>query len=81
MCIFNLGSISHAIYDVSFVLDDSNTGDHGDFHEAFVKQFQNIIAPFLAIGLVLYSFSLGSTEEQQVYIHLIHLLRKKGCLL
>jgi len=46
--------------------DDSNTDDHGNFQEAFMKQFQNFITPLLVIGLVLSSFSFGPREQQQI---------------
>jgi len=46
--------------------DDSKTDDHGNFQEAFMKQFQNFITPLLVIGLVLSSFSFGPREQQQI---------------
>ncbi|CAL5430499.1 unnamed protein product [Camellia sinensis] len=45
---------------------DANTGDHGSFQEAFLKQFQNLITPILVIGLFLTSFSFGPREQQQI---------------
>lgn len=49
-------------------LEDSNAGESGNYEEAFVKQFQNAITPFLVIGLFLYSFSFGPREQKQVNI-------------
>ncbi|KAJ7947626.1 ATP-dependent zinc metalloprotease FTSH protein [Quillaja saponaria] len=46
--------------------DESNTDDHGNFQETFVKQFQNLITPLLVIGLFLSSFSFGRREQQQI---------------
>ncbi|KAL7201670.1 hypothetical protein ACSBR1_033382 [Camellia fascicularis] len=46
--------------------EDANTGDHGSFQEAFLKQFQNLITPILVIGLFLSSFSFGPREQQQI---------------
>nr|XP_023879568.1 ATP-dependent zinc metalloprotease FTSH 10, mitochondrial-like [Quercus suber]POF23024.1 atp-dependent zinc metalloprotease ftsh 10, mitochondrial [Quercus suber] len=46
--------------------DDSNTDDHGNFQETFMRQFQNFITPLLVIGLVLSSFSFGPREQQQI---------------
>lgn len=46
--------------------DESNTDDHGNFYETFMKQFQSFITPLLVIGLVLSSFSFGPREQQQI---------------
>ncbi|PON68803.1 Spastin [Trema orientale] len=46
--------------------DDSNTDDRGNFQEAFMKQFQNLVTPLLVIGLFLSSFSFGPREQQQI---------------
>lgn len=46
--------------------DDSNTDDHGNFQEAFMKQFQNLVTPLVVIALVLSSMSFGSREQQQI---------------
>ncbi|KAJ0020003.1 hypothetical protein Pint_32794 [Pistacia integerrima] len=48
--------------------EDSNTDDHGNFQETFMKQFQNLITPLLMIALFLSSFSFGPHEQQQVKI-------------
>ncbi|KAK7262482.1 hypothetical protein RJT34_30056 [Clitoria ternatea] len=45
---------------------NTNTDDHGNFQEAFVKQFQNLITPLLVMGLFLTSFSFGPREQQQI---------------
>lgn len=46
--------------------DESNTDDRGNFQEAFMKQFQNLLTPLLVIGLFLSSFSFGPSEQQQI---------------
>ncbi|RDX99422.1 ATP-dependent zinc metalloprotease FTSH 10, mitochondrial, partial [Mucuna pruriens] len=45
---------------------NSNTDDHGNFQEAFMKQVQNLITPLLVMGLFLTSFSFGPREQQQI---------------
>ncbi|TKY67369.1 ATP-dependent zinc metalloprotease FTSH 10 [Spatholobus suberectus] len=45
---------------------NTNTDDHGNFQEAFMKQVQNLITPLLVMGLFLTSFSFGPREQQQI---------------
>ena len=47
---------------------NTNTDDHGNFQETFMKQFQNFVTPLLVMGLFLASFSFGPREQQQVCI-------------
>ncbi|CAK9187274.1 unnamed protein product [Ilex paraguariensis] len=46
--------------------EDTNTDDHGNFQESFLKRFQHLITPLLVIGLFLYSFPFGPHEQQQI---------------
>ncbi|KAK4441107.1 ATP-dependent zinc metalloprotease FTSH 8, mitochondrial [Sesamum alatum] len=46
--------------------DEGNTDDHGNFHETFVKNLQNIVTPLLVIGLFLSAFSSTPREEKQI---------------
>lgn len=46
--------------------EDSNTDDHGNFQETFMKQLQNVLTPLLVIGLFLSSFSFGPREQKQI---------------
>ncbi|PKI48694.1 hypothetical protein CRG98_030911 [Punica granatum] len=46
--------------------EESNTDDHGNFEETFIKQIQNMFTPLLVIALFLSSFSLGAGEQQQI---------------
>ncbi|KAK9123952.1 hypothetical protein Sjap_013554 [Stephania japonica] len=46
--------------------EESNTEDQGNFQENFVRQLQNYITPLLFIGLVLSSFSFGSSDQRQI---------------
>uniref|UniRef100_A0A7C8YHC8 AAA+ ATPase domain-containing protein n=1 Tax=Opuntia streptacantha TaxID=393608 RepID=A0A7C8YHC8_OPUST len=45
---------------------NSNTDEQGNFQEAFMKQFQNLLTPLLMIGLFLSTFSFGPREQQQI---------------
>ncbi|XP_021720822.1 ATP-dependent zinc metalloprotease FTSH 10, mitochondrial-like [Chenopodium quinoa] len=45
---------------------NSNTDDQGNFQEAFMKQFQNLLTPLLMLGLFLSTFSFGPREQQQI---------------
>uniref|UniRef100_A0A803LCF5 AAA+ ATPase domain-containing protein n=1 Tax=Chenopodium quinoa TaxID=63459 RepID=A0A803LCF5_CHEQI len=45
---------------------NSNTDDQGNFQEAFMKQFQNLLTPLLMLGLLLSTFSFGPGEQQQI---------------
>ncbi|KAK4286551.1 hypothetical protein QN277_003092 [Acacia crassicarpa] len=45
---------------------NTNTDDHGNFNETFIKQFQSLLTPLLVIGLFLSSFSLGPHEQQEI---------------
>ncbi|KAK7404557.1 hypothetical protein VNO78_05509 [Psophocarpus tetragonolobus] len=45
---------------------NTNTDDHGNFQEAFMKQVQNLITPLLVMGLFLTTFSFGPREQQQI---------------
>lgn len=54
-------------FDTIFpISEDSNTDDHGNFQETFIKQIQNMLTPLLVIGLFLSSLSFGAGEQQQV---------------
>ncbi|XP_047331275.1 ATP-dependent zinc metalloprotease FTSH 10, mitochondrial-like [Impatiens glandulifera] len=44
---------------------DKNADDNANFQEAFIKQFQKLIAPILVIGLFFSSFPLGGANEQK----------------
>ncbi|KAK9158814.1 hypothetical protein Scep_005388 [Stephania cephalantha] len=46
--------------------EESNTEDHGNFQENFIRQLQNYITPLLFIGLVLSSFSFGPSDQKQI---------------
>ncbi|KAL0460573.1 UNVERIFIED_CONTAM: ATP-dependent zinc metalloprotease FTSH 8, mitochondrial [Sesamum latifolium] len=46
--------------------EEGNTDDHGNFHEAFIKNLQNIVTPLLVIGLFLSAFSSSPREEKQI---------------
>ncbi|GAB4824431.1 ATP-dependent zinc metalloprotease FTSH 10, mitochondrial [Ancistrocladus abbreviatus] len=46
--------------------EDSNSDDHGNFQETFMKQFQNFLTPLLILGLFLSTFSFGPREQQQI---------------
>ncbi|XP_015874012.2 ATP-dependent zinc metalloprotease FTSH 10, mitochondrial [Ziziphus jujuba] len=46
--------------------DGTNTDDHGNFQDTFVKQFQSLLTPLLVIGLFLSSFSFGPREQKQI---------------
>ncbi|CAD5166580.1 unnamed protein product [Musa acuminata subsp. malaccensis] len=45
---------------------DSSTEDHGNFQENFMKQLQNYIAPLIFIGLLLSSFSAGTSDQKEI---------------
>ena len=45
-----------------------NAGNHGNFQENFMKQFQNLSAPLFFIGFVLSSIFLTPREQNQVSI-------------
>ncbi|XP_061368452.1 ATP-dependent zinc metalloprotease FTSH 10, mitochondrial-like [Gastrolobium bilobum] len=45
---------------------NTNTDDHGNFQETFMKHFQNLITPLLVVGLFLSSFSFGPREQKQI---------------
>ncbi|XP_011089809.1 ATP-dependent zinc metalloprotease FTSH 10, mitochondrial [Sesamum indicum] len=46
--------------------EEGNTDDHGNFHETFIKNLQNIVTPLLVIGLFLSAFSSSPREEKQI---------------
>ncbi|XP_057471726.1 ATP-dependent zinc metalloprotease FTSH 10, mitochondrial-like [Actinidia eriantha] len=46
--------------------EESSTGNHGNFQENFVKQFQNLAAPLFFIGFVLSSIFLTPREQNQI---------------
>lgn len=46
--------------------EDSKQNEQENFGDMFMKEFQNMLIPLLAIGLILSSFSLGSREQQQI---------------
>lgn len=56
-------------FDTIFpISEDSNTDDHGNFQETFIKQIQNMLTPLLVIALFLSSLSFGAGEQQQVLL-------------
>ncbi|KAL2471274.1 ATP-dependent zinc metalloprotease FTSH 10 [Abeliophyllum distichum] len=46
--------------------EEANTNDHSNFRETFMKNLQNIIAPFLIIGFILSAISSTPHEEKQI---------------
>lgn len=50
--------------------EESSTGDHGNFQENFMKQFQNFLTPLLVIALVLSSVFSSPREQAQVSVSL-----------
>ncbi|KAK7312462.1 hypothetical protein VNO77_36338 [Canavalia gladiata] len=45
---------------------NTNTDDHGNFQETFMKQLEKLILPSLVMALFLTSFSFGPREQQQI---------------
>nr|CAD1817645.1 unnamed protein product [Ananas comosus var. bracteatus] len=45
---------------------NSSTDDQGNFQENFIKQLQNYLAPLIFVGLLLSSFSAGSSEQKEI---------------
>ncbi|OAY74152.1 ATP-dependent zinc metalloprotease FTSH 8, mitochondrial [Ananas comosus] len=45
---------------------NSGTDDQGNFQENFIKQLQNYLAPLIFVGLLLSSFSAGSSEQKEI---------------
>ncbi|XP_027344992.1 ATP-dependent zinc metalloprotease FTSH 3, mitochondrial-like [Abrus precatorius] len=45
---------------------NTNTDNHGGFEEAFMKNLQKIITPFLVIGLFFASLSYDPNEQKQI---------------
>ncbi|XP_010542637.1 PREDICTED: ATP-dependent zinc metalloprotease FTSH 10, mitochondrial-like [Tarenaya hassleriana] len=46
--------------------EDSKKSENENFGDMFTKEFQNMLLPLLAIGLILSSFSLTSQEQPQI---------------
>ncbi|GFZ10980.1 FTSH protease 3 [Actinidia rufa] len=46
--------------------EESSAGNHGNFQENFMKQFQNLAAPLFFIGFVLSSIFLTPREQNQI---------------
>ncbi|XP_073104610.1 ATP-dependent zinc metalloprotease FTSH 8, mitochondrial-like [Elaeis guineensis] len=46
--------------------ENSNTEDQGYFQENFMKQLLSYLTPILFIGLLLSSFSLGSSDQKEI---------------
>ncbi|KAK6926995.1 AAA ATPase, AAA+ lid domain [Dillenia turbinata] len=46
--------------------EEGSTDDQGNFQETLMKQFQNLILPFVVLGLILLSLSNSPREQQQI---------------